>query len=197
MSKNNSSIKKMFERGLAGTHRTEEMTGIEGRTVFSKVSYEILEKLVNAGSERFNTFNKDIAYQMMVNDQYLSRVSEKNDTVDLKHKFSDFITRNKDYVIKKQQRSDERKLKVTKEIEATIFQVPGNKEVKEVRKPKEYYDDMKKFTQSVSTKIEELKKKNEEKEKEDCKGRPTINKVSKKSLSCRNRKRLQRKKTIA
>ena len=59
-------------------NENEVRSGMEGRTVFSKVSYEILELYSNGCATRFPTFNKDVAYSMMINDRYLSRVSEKN-----------------------------------------------------------------------------------------------------------------------
>jgi len=63
----------------ASPQNNDYQPGNEGRTVFSKVSYEIFEKYSLGSNSRFkNNFNREDAYNMMINDQYLSRVSEKN-----------------------------------------------------------------------------------------------------------------------
>ena len=75
MTQNQASFKEMFISENLDQSVKEKK---ESKTVFSKLTHEILKKYNNKNSGRFKTFNKDLAYLMMTNDQYLFRVSEKS-----------------------------------------------------------------------------------------------------------------------
>ncbi len=62
---------------------------------------------------------------------------------------------------------------------ADCFEAPGNKKVDHARKPKEYYQDQLKHDEDKKLKIELLRKKQQEKEKNVNKYKPNINKVFK------------------
>ena len=170
---------------------SEEFSGNEGRTVFSKVSYQILELYSNGASSRFNTFNRDVAYSMMVNDHYLSRVSEKTvlytkliiicikniqDSELLKVKINDFLTRNQELEEKRHFKLRLKKDEVIKEKDKLCYQVPNNKVVEKIRNPKDYYKDQLKFNENRRLKIEELRKRNIAEELSENRP-PEINKV--------------------
>ena len=72
-----------------------EGNSAEGVTVFSKVSKDILNQYNSVEGTRFKKFNKQRAYDMMMNDDYLCRMREKEDSANLHNLYSDFITRNK------------------------------------------------------------------------------------------------------
>ncbi len=126
---------------------------------------------------RFNTFNKDVAYNMMINDQYLSRVSEKSDNYELKYKISDFLVRNKELADKKYFKLHLKKEEVTKEIDSYCYSIPNNKTVEKVRKPVDYYQDQLKYNNNTRIKIQEIKKQDEFKIQKVLKAKPQINKV--------------------
>ena len=193
-SKSKTGLKKMIynkETENENEGISEEFSGNEGRTVFSKVSYQILELYSNGASSRFNTFNRDVAYSMMVNDHYLSRVSEKTvlytkliiiytkniqDSELLKVKINDFLTRNQELEEKRHFKLRLKKDEVIKEKDKLCYQVPNNKVVEKIRNPKDYYKDQLKFNENRRLKIEELRKRNIAEELSENRP-PEINKV--------------------
>ena len=62
------------------------------KSIFTKVSEELLHKNLNSTNKMTSS------YDLIVNDNYLSRIQEKGNAKDTKLKLNDFEQRNKEYL---------------------------------------------------------------------------------------------------
>ena len=97
-------------------------------------------------------------------------------------KISDFLERNRAFEEKKNQKIIQKREELTQLTDSLCFEVPNNKQVEHPRKLGEFLGDHLKYNEAVKFKVEELRKKEEDKANKELKVKPSINKKSDKMV---------------
>lgn len=151
------------------------------KTVFTKVSEDFYNKQVKTG--QFTP-----AYDYLVNDQYLNRVSEKNDS-EFHAKQKSFLERNKEYENKKT-------LKVVKSSRTGITRISSNmissrttrkKSPIQIRSPEKYLEDQLKFIENKENNLKLIRESIRKINDDQMQKKPEISEASKLLAKNRNK----------
>jgi hypothetical protein len=157
------------------------------KTVFSKVTKDVMNKY-NEKFCRFNYFNKDLAYSMMINDYYLYRISDKqNNKEEIAQKNKDFIERTNELNERKQLKIQAITENHNKEMSTIYTGMPEvNVKLEQLRSPDVFFSDQIKFKEITQNKIEENKKKISENVQKTLRDKPEISMNSKEIAKKKN-----------
>ena len=131
---------------------------------------------------RFKSFDKNMAYKMLIDDNFLNKFADKTDREDFELKLNDFLTRAKEMEFIKKSRLKYKKDLLDKERNENCTYIPITNKPKKgkpniQRTNKEFFLAQTTFREEANKKIEERRLQKLVDEVKEVKPKPKMNKV--------------------